>query len=49
MKRIYIGRRGVSLNEGGYFFTFYWGRAHKLVRVWFQPMRGVTLSKCWRY
>lgn len=49
MKRFYIGRLGINFNEGGYFFTFFWSRKCRLVRVWFRPWRGLVLSRRWIY
>jgi hypothetical protein len=37
----------INFNEGGRFLTFFWGRG--FVRIWFRPVRGITLSKSWSY
>lgn len=40
---------GIHFNEGGRFFTFSWWQKLRMVRVWFQPCRKLTLSRLWRY
>lgn len=35
-----VSRRGITLNEGGYFLTFSWFWREGFVRLWFQPFGG---------
>jgi hypothetical protein len=43
----------VTLNEGGYFMTFYWNRDIRMVRFWFKPnfwKAGRALfERVWKY
>jgi len=45
---------GINFNEGGHFFTFFWSRRHRMVRIYFKPdfwrpsARGL-FERIWRY
>lgn len=44
----------ININEGGRFFTFFWSRKHRLVRVWFKPdfwrpSARALFERCWLY